>query len=85
MSELKMSDVFNVNSIGFPAHWTDNQVRYADNAIKNHDKLTKQNQELIGMLEQTYEPVRMAYKQGCDMGPSWVEYNNLLTKIKGES
>ena len=48
-----MSDVFNGNSIGFPAHWTDNQVRYADNAIKNHDKLTGQNQELIEMLEKT--------------------------------
>ena len=44
----RMSEVFNLNeSIGYPASWSDDQVRAGSKAIRNVDQLSEALQNLL--------------------------------------
>jgi len=47
----KMSELF-PDGIGFPASWTDEQVRYAYEAINSHDSLTAEVERLREALSE---------------------------------
>ena len=79
-SRKEIEEIFRVNQLGCDGHVMPT-VKEWNNVGTHINELTAQVEELRNMLKQTYGPARAAYKQGMDCGPSWTEFNELLTRI----
>jgi len=85
--DLKMSDVFGDKELSFPAHWTDEQVRYAVKAIMDYDLCYEESKENASHMYKNF----YAGKDGavglslCD-SPSGIQtqIDNMLCGIKDD-
>lgn len=67
MSEIKMSDVFEVDkALSFPPYWSDEKCRYAYEAIISYDK----HKELIAKQAEQIDQLRVLVQVATHTEPS---------------